>query len=88
MSEKKEENTCVHFWPNSPVDKFRVLACIGKMSSRKLLKLNGTHESHPPALGLSILSHFFDVIEFLRKSYAEGVDFDPLGLSGPSHRSG
>ena len=26
---KKEENTRVHFWPNSPVDKFRVLACIG-----------------------------------------------------------
>ena len=24
-----KKNTCVDFWPNSPVDKFRVLACIG-----------------------------------------------------------
>ena len=28
-SEKREENTRVHFWTFSPVDKFRVLACIG-----------------------------------------------------------
>ena len=28
-SEKKEENARVHFWTFSPVDKFRVLACIG-----------------------------------------------------------
>ena len=28
-SEKREENIRVQFWPNSPVDKFRVLACIG-----------------------------------------------------------
>ena len=28
-SEKKKKNTCVYFWTFSPVDKFRVLACIG-----------------------------------------------------------
>ena len=28
-SEKKEENTRVHFGANSPVDKFRVIACFG-----------------------------------------------------------
>ena len=28
-SKKKTENTRVHFWTFSPVDKFRVLACIG-----------------------------------------------------------
>ena len=26
---KKKKNTCVYFWTFSPVDKFRVLACIG-----------------------------------------------------------
>ena len=28
-SEKKKENIRAHFGANSPVDKFRVLACIG-----------------------------------------------------------
>ena len=28
-SEKRKENTRVHFGANSPVDKFRVLTCIG-----------------------------------------------------------
>ena len=40
---KKEENPRVHFWTFSPVDKFRVLACIGWVHFRGVLykKENG-----------------------------------------------
>ena len=32
---------CVHFWTNSPVAKFRVLACIGKKCIRGLKEFQG-----------------------------------------------
>ena len=53
VGKKREENTRVHFGAKSPVDKFRVLACMGLNFSRKVFFLFSTK------ILLHILETFF-----------------------------